>query len=152
MWMHYHYTLKILGFCLLTMGIVNAPVCNKANIPNSEPDSLHTSIDLPQIIAKKKLVAITDNSTTSYFIYKGEPMGYEYELLELFAKSIDVELQIIVAKNMDDILEKLKKGEADIACANLTITEERMKKVAFSDPLILFKGSQTAGKQCRKKK
>ena len=134
--MHAHYSIKIVGFCLLSLGIINVPLCNNNGGSNSGSDSLNIAADLPSILSRKKLIALTDNSTTSYFIYKGEPMGYEYELLQAFAKSLHLELQIIVAKNMDDILEELKKGEVDIVCANLTITEERLKKVGFTEPLI----------------
>ena len=42
--------------------------------------------DLAEIDSTKKLIALTDNSSTSYFIYKGQPMGFEYELLSLYAK------------------------------------------------------------------
>ncbi|MBI4930111.1 MAG: transporter substrate-binding domain-containing protein [Bacteroidetes bacterium] len=134
--MHHHYALKIVGFCLLSLGIINSPICSHVNDSSADSDSLKNAIDIPQILTRKKLVALTDNSSTSYFIYKGEPMGYEYELLQLFAKSLNVELKIIMAKNMNEILEQLRKGEADIVCANLTVTEERMKKVNFSEPLI----------------
>ena len=41
-------------------------------------------IDLDAIREKGKLVAIVDNSSTSYFIYKGQPMGNEHDLLQRF--------------------------------------------------------------------
>ncbi len=134
--MHYHYTLKIIAFFVLTLGIINPPFCNTIHDSSADLDSLKGGIDIPQILARKKLIALTDNSSTSYFIYKGEPMGYEYEMLQAFAKSLDVELQVIVAKNMNEIFDQLRKGEVDIISANLTVTEDRMKKVNFTDPLI----------------
>ena len=122
---------------MLTLGIINAPICsNFNNTSPSDTDSVTNPSDLPQIISRKQLVVLTDNSSTSYFIYKGEPMGYEYEMLQSFAKSIHVDLKIIVAKNMNEIFTLLKKGKVDIVAANLTITEDRMKKVNFTDPLI----------------
>ena len=135
--MTYHYFIKIIGFFLLFIEIINTRNCNHLNrTTKANIDSLQTTNDLSEIIAKRKLVAIVDNSTTSYFIYKGEPMGYEYELLHSYAKSIDVELKIIVAKNLNEVLDQLARGEADIVCANLTVTEERLKKVNFSKPLM----------------
>jgi membrane-bound lytic murein transglycosylase F len=121
------------------MGIINAPVCRTYKNISLEKgsDSISSkSADLSQIIARKRLVALTYNSSTSYFLYKGEPMGYEYEMLKAFSKTLDVELKIIVAKNIDEIFDLLRKGKVDLIAANLTITEDRMKEVNFSDPLL----------------
>lgn len=63
-------------------------------------------------------------------------MGYEYEMLQWFANHLKVELKIIVAKNMDEIFNILRSGAVDILAANLTVTEERIQKVNFTDPLI----------------
>lgn len=135
--MHYQYPLKIISFLLLTVGIFHSPVCNNFN-PSATSYSEDTLIrDLPAILAKKQLVALVDNSSTSYFIYKGEPMGYEYEMLQSFAKYLKVDLKIVVAKNMNEIFEILNSGQVDILSANLTVTEERMQKVNFTKPLIL---------------
>ena len=133
--MTYSYSLKLLAFVLLVLGITNIPVCNTNKNTSANNDSLN-AVDIPQILARKKLVALTDNSSTSYFIYKGEPMGYEYEMLRAFAKDMNVELQIVVAKDMNEIFDLLEKGEVDIVSANLTVTEDRMKKVNFTEPLI----------------
>ncbi len=134
--MYNHYYLKIISFFILTAGVTTNPVCNNNSNYSNSTDSLYAIVDIPQILARKKIVALTDNSSTSYFIYKGEPMGYEYEMLHAFAKYLKVDLQIIVAKDMNDIFESLQTGEVDIVCANLTVTEERMRKVNFTDPLI----------------
>lgn len=122
---------------MLTLGIINSPICNNFSLTSpSDTDSLSNASDLPQITSRKQLVVLTDNSSTSYFIYKGEPMGYEYEMLQAFAKSIHVELKIIVAKNMNEIFNLLRKGRVDMVAANLTVTEDRMQTVNFTEPLI----------------
>ena len=36
------------------------------------------NIDLPEILQKGKLTVLAENSSTSYFIYKGKKMGFEY--------------------------------------------------------------------------
>ncbi|MBI9037458.1 MAG: transporter substrate-binding domain-containing protein [Bacteroidales bacterium] len=89
--------------------------------------------DLPQIVKKDTLTAITQYNSTSYFIYKGKPMGYEYELLELFSKSIDVELHIILTDNLDTAISWLESGKGDIIAQALTITKERNNILSFSD-------------------
>ncbi len=94
------------------------------------------SHDLSAIKRRGKLVALTDNSSTSFYIYKGDSLGYEYEQLLAFAKSIGVRLEMVVAKNMDTIFDQLNSGEVDIIAANLTVTQERSALVTFSDPLM----------------
>jgi membrane-bound lytic murein transglycosylase F len=91
------------------------------------------NIDLPKIEERGVLKAITIYSATSYFIYKGKPMGYEYELLKRLADYMGLKLQIVIAKDINKIFELLNNGKGDIAAAGLTITKERTKKVDFTE-------------------
>src|SRR5690606_10318818 len=91
-------------------------------------------LDLDAIKERGYINALVDNNSISYFIYKGEPMGYEYELLNLFAKYLDVDLKITVTSGLDRAMDQLNKGEGDIIAFPLTITKERTKYVAFSRP------------------
>ena len=45
--------------------------------------------DLSDIQKKGELVILTENSSTSYFNYRGKTMGFEYEILKDFAASFD---------------------------------------------------------------
>lgn len=51
-----------------------------------------TARDLPQIKDSGELVVLTLYSSTSYFIYRGQEMGFQYELSEQFAKSLGLKL------------------------------------------------------------
>lgn len=104
--------------------------------PKNAPSQTTKLADVNAILKRGKLVALTDNSTTSYFIYKGEPMGFEYELLNKFANYLGVELEVVIAKDMNTLLDVLNSGEVDIIAANLTNTYERSKMVAFTEPLM----------------
>lgn len=103
------------------------------------PDPEGFERDLSAIKRQGKLTAITNYSATSYFLYRGQPMGFEYELLERFAKYLDVELEIKVAKDIDSLTNKLREGDADLVAFNLTITQDRKEDVAFTDYLYLVK-------------
>src|SRR3990170_2700996 len=92
------------------------------------------SLDLDAIVERGYLNALVDNNSVSYFIYKGQPMGYEYELLNLFAKHLKVDLKIKVTSGIDRAMDQLNKGEGDIIAFPLTITKERKKYVAFTKP------------------
>ena len=41
-------------------------------------ERLGVEVDLPEIIEKGKLTVLVENSSTTYFIYKGKKMGFEY--------------------------------------------------------------------------
>lgn len=92
--------------------------------------------DFDEIIASGKLTALTDLSSTSYFVYRGDPMGFEYELLERFAKHIGVRLEVRVVEDLDNIIRKLNKGKGDVIAANFTVTGDRKERVAFSEPVM----------------
>ena len=83
-----------------------------------------TAHDLPQIKDSGELVVLTLYSSTSYFIYRGQEMGFQYELSEQFAKSLGVKLRIEVAKNVPELIRKLLNGEGDIIAYNIPITKE----------------------------
>jgi membrane-bound lytic murein transglycosylase F len=91
-------------------------------------------IDLEQIKKRGYINALVDNNSVSYFIYKGQPMGYEYELLTLLAKHLKVNLKITVTSGVERAIDQLNKGEGDILAFPLTRTKERTKFVSFSKP------------------
>ena len=72
-----------------------------------------TAHDLPQIKDSGELVVLTLYSSTSYFIYRGQEMGFQYELSEQFAKSLGLKLRIEVARNVRELIQKLQSGEGD---------------------------------------
>lgn len=92
--------------------------------------------DLPEILSSGKLTVLIENSSSSYFIYKEKKMGFEYELLKLFADEIGVRLDVKVVHNLDNLVGMLNKGEGDLIACNYTVTKERSKKVSFSEPFL----------------
>jgi membrane-bound lytic murein transglycosylase F len=78
---------------------------------SKKKDSDKIIADLHQIKGKKKITAVTLNTSTSYFIYKMQRMGYEYDLIEDFACSLEVDLNIKVAENITRLEEMLLAGE-----------------------------------------
>ena len=89
--------------------------------------------DLAQIKEDGILNAITVYSATSYFLYRGQPMGFEYELLERLADYLGLELKITVANNVDDLISMLNQGKGDLVAYGLAITEPRKEKVNFTE-------------------
>lgn len=94
---------------------------------------------LEEIKKSGVLKVSTTYSATSYFLYKGKPMGFEYELLEKFASYLGVQLEIIVANNIDNLIPNLKSGKVDLMAHGLTVTNDRKKEIAFSQYIYLTK-------------
>jgi membrane-bound lytic murein transglycosylase F len=90
--------------------------------------------DLAEIKKRKVLRVLTRNASTTFFIYKGEQLGFEYELAKEFAKSIGVLLELVVPPSREALLEFLEAGKGDLIAAGMTRTPEREKKFAFSAP------------------
>ena len=88
----------------------------------SEKKAEETAVDLPQIQERKELVVLTVNSSVSYFHYRGEPMGFQYELAQQFAKSLGLDLKVKVVKDEEQLVSSLLKGEGDLVAYNLIIT------------------------------
>jgi membrane-bound lytic murein transglycosylase F len=63
--------------------------------------------DLPGILKRGKLVVLAENSSTSFFIYRGKKMGFEYEILKEFAEDLGVTLEVKVMDDLDKIEENL---------------------------------------------
>ena len=119
-------------FLVLLSFNCQSPEVKSANGEESYPD---IKVDLEDILERDTLRAITIYSSTSYFLYKGQPMGYEYELAGRLADHLDVELEMVVADDIDEIIPMLQKGEGDVITYNLTVTGSRREVVNFTLPL-----------------
>ncbi len=99
------------------------------------------SQELPSELLRIKedgiLKVVVDYNSTNYFVYKGQPMGFQYELLTELAKSLDVNLQIVVSNNLQETFDGLNAGRFDLVAKNLTVTKERATIVDFTTPLAL---------------
>ncbi len=106
---------------------------NKEPLINSDEISVTSvSIDFADILERNELRVAVDYSATTYFLYKGHPLGFEYELLKRFAKNMGVDLKIIVQPSIKDSFSKLQRGEVDLIAYPLAITPSRKEQVNFT--------------------
>lgn len=99
-----------------------------------QQNALHTD-DLDAIKKRKVLRVLLRNNASSYFLYKGELMGFEYEMAQAFAKAHDLRLEVIVPPTHRELLSWLIEGRADLAIGFLAPTEKRKALgITFSDP------------------
>lgn len=105
----------------------------KTEVISQDSTLSNVSRDLEEIKEDGVLHAITIYNSTSYFLYRGEPMGFEYELLSRLADDLDLELKITIAEDIDELFNLLNNGVGDIVAYGLTITEPRKKEVSFTE-------------------
>jgi len=94
------------------------------------------AFDLDSIISRGKLVAVADFNSTNYFLYRGEPMGFHYELLRAFTEHLGVDLEIITENHLEHAFNFLNTGEADLLAIGLTISSSRKKEISFTEPIL----------------
>ncbi len=88
---------------------------------------------LAKIQERGKIVMITQNSSNTYYLYRDEPHGFEYELAREFARELDVDLEV-VAPGWIEMFDMLSRGEGDFIAAGVTILPSRQNLADFSTP------------------
>ena len=126
---------QITSFFLLLLVLVIA--CEPQHTP-SDAGKKHLDKDrvLDSILQRKKLKAITDYGSVTYLIYRGETIGYQYEMLKDFTNFLGVELEMVVEKDLEKSIDMLNSGEADLLAMGLTVTTDRIKEFEFTDPIM----------------
>ena len=93
--------------------------------------SKEEAVDLPQIIERGELTVLTVSGSTSYFNYRGEPMGFQYELAQQFARSLGVKLNVKIVKDENALVDSLLAGKGDLIAYNLAVTNRRKDKLIY---------------------
>ena len=91
--------------------------------------------DWTQIRGRDTLVVVAPYNSTTYFIYRGLPLGYEYELLKRFAADKGVTLRWVVVQDRDSLFRMLADGRADVVAARLIPMPEDSGRALFTRAL-----------------
>jgi len=100
--------------------------------------------DYPEMAKTKVIRALVPISKSFYFLDKARQRGATYEILMEFEKFINARAKskrlkihvMVIPTSRDRLLPALNEGLGDLSAGNLTITTERLKSVAFSNPLV----------------
>ena len=112
--------------------IVFASCKKNPAVINSQQTSF---LDLNEFRERGKIIAVTDFNSTNYFIYKGEPMGFHFELLKSFSDYVGLNLEIITENDIKKSISMLNSGEADILAVDLSTSSSREKVIRFTEPI-----------------
>jgi len=125
---------------LLTLTIISYQLqgCKKDNSISVNPIvEASVDTDLDDIKKDGVLKALVVYSSTSYFLYKGQAMGFEYELLNRLADHLDLKLELVISDDLDSQFEVLNRGDVDLIAQGMTITNQRKWEVDFTEYLYL---------------
>lgn len=126
---------RIITFLLIA--IIGLSACDSGNnSPKTVKKKIKSNKVLDRILENKKLKAVTDYSSVTYLIYRGETIGYQYEMLKDFTDYLGVELEMVVEKDLDKSIRMLNNGEVDLLAMGLTVTTDRAKKLDFTNPIL----------------
>jgi membrane-bound lytic murein transglycosylase MltF len=125
-----------------------APIPQTASPYDALPEAVRLILDKPfsgdfdEMVKRRAIrVAVTFNRT-HYFIDKGQERGVTYESLKAFENDLNADLKtghlkvhvVIVPLPRDQLYPTLVSGKVDMVAAMVTVTPEREKLVAFSEP------------------
>jgi membrane-bound lytic murein transglycosylase MltF len=100
--------------------------------------------DLDGMLKRRVIRVLTVYNKSMYFLDKDTQKGIVYDAMKAFEEELNKKRKtgnlrvhvIFVPVSREELLPGLAKGRGDIACANLTITEERKKVVDFTNPTL----------------
>lgn len=97
--------------------------------------------DWSAITVSDTLTALMVNNSTSYFIYRGEAMGYEFRALRRFARDHDLVLEVEPVANRTTLLRRLNAGEGDVAAGRLRRSPVYAERVRLTRGLYITRPS-----------
>lgn len=115
-------------WCILSFLLLSIISCNQNQsgdtaeqspfVSNSQEGNPH--FDLPDIQENGELIVLTLYGPESYFEFRGEHFGIQYMIARQYAKSIGASIRVEVARNQNDLVQKLMNGEGDFIACQLT--------------------------------
>jgi membrane-bound lytic murein transglycosylase F len=120
-------------YLIISLSFITLSSCKKEI---AEKEIIQTSFeDLGEIRQRGRIIAVTDFNSTNYFVYKGQPMGFHYELLKSFSDFSGINIEIIAENDINRSIEMVNSGEADIMAVDLSVDSIRKKYIRFSSPV-----------------
>ena len=83
-------------------------------------------------VNEDKLIMGTNAEFPPYEYYDGEVTGIDVEIAQAIADKLNLKLQV-EDMNFDSIITAVQSGKVDAGIAGMTVTEDRLKNVNFTD-------------------
>ena len=116
-----------------TLTILFTSILLLASCTTSEKNNQIEQID--SFLLPDTLRIGTIYSPTSYFMYRGETLGFDYRLIKSFCDEKNIVMDIVVAPGLETLVELLDSAQIDIAAYEIPITAEYKRKVHSCGPV-----------------
>lgn len=80
------------------------------------------------------LRVITFYNSRNYFLHRGGQAGFDFELVERFARSHDLTVEVVVAEPGQDLISLLNAGRGDVVCNGMPAVPGDEKYVLHTRP------------------
>lgn len=120
--------LEIIIFLLFTL------LFTSCKHKNTEQNNVSVVRDLKQIIASDTLFVGTMYGPTSYFNFRDEFLGFDFEMATNLAKELNVNLKITIAENESELFDLLESQKIDLVCSKTIETKALKQKFKFVFP------------------
>ncbi|SHF54330.1 extracellular solute-binding protein, family 3 [Bacteroides luti] len=95
--------------------------------------------DYAEIKKSKILRVVTEYNSLSYYVDGDTISGFQYELINAFAKDKGLRLDITPEMSFDKRLKGLSNGKFDIIAYNIPVTTELKDSILLTTPIVLNK-------------
>ncbi|MDE5813095.1 MAG: transglycosylase SLT domain-containing protein [Muribaculaceae bacterium] len=119
--------LTFFALAFLTVLLLASCQCRRGKRHEVDLDGMH--VQLPDTLRVGML-----NSPTTYFDYRGTPMGYDYELMERFSKFYGLQFKVVVGGTISEMIQWLDEGKIDILASPVPVTSEFQDRAILCGP------------------
>lgn len=119
---------------LIILVVFSVFLFNSCGTKKSNGIPVQSSRDLQQIITSDTLKVATMYGSTSYFLFRDELLGFDYEMAENLANYLHLNLKISIARTEKQMEQWLDEGKVDIVTYNIIQTKELKSKFHFVLP------------------
>ncbi len=124
---NHHRTRKIILPCLLLWALLVGGCGERIDhsvsgeTAGSQPTFPYPLVerDWTQIQKSGVLRMITFYNSRTFFIHKGGQAGFDFELLDRFARDHGLTVEVVIAQPGDDLISLLNSGQGDVICSGL---------------------------------
>lgn len=122
----------------LIMGITAALVATYMVQKDHTPVKKHPRT-YEEILESGVLRAATEYNSLSYYVDGDTISGFHYDLIQAFAKSKGLEVEIYAEMSFEKRLHGLEEGKYDVIAYSILVTSELKDSILLTEPILLNK-------------
>jgi membrane-bound lytic murein transglycosylase F len=91
--------------------------------------------DIEQITTRGSLIVSTSKNSSDYFLFKGEPKGFQLEILEDLGNYLGLKVEVLVSEDPSENIENLRTGKCDMIASSWNLSSSISDFAVNSIPL-----------------